>query len=1033
MKKKHNRPLSLLLAFVMALTLLPHGQAARAESYSGFIADGGNGNSGSESYASLVDGSTQTKWYSGVKTTPPGENQAFWWVDFHAESAIRINGYSLTTGNDNTEWGGRNPSSWILKAKASQNSSWTVIASVTNDRTLEDKNFATYDFDLDTEGSWQYFRFMVSASRGASGIQLSELTLKYNAPARKPVKLEITTPPSKLEYTEGESFDPAGMVVKATYNDGSEEAVDGYSWQPNGALTTADTSVTVSFAFGGETVTAVQPITVKPLSAHILTGVTAVGRLFTNANSYFVSVRSASFTWENDDAPEQTPNFNAVQSVYTDEACQIPLTGALQTGEEYYLTAVVQNPMYDDHSIVFDKLQKKDCILRLMSCDTECVKITAESNHGFDVIRLVFKIKPKTLTEIAVTTPPVKVEYMEGESFVSAGMVVTATYSDNSTEEIEGYTYDPWHMRIPSDMKVTISYTWCGTTMTATQPVTITPLHCTLEGITAYLGELERVEDEGSGEGTYRFRWGYVKDVIWKDDVEPIRDPDFKWDYVYTDEACRTLLTGEMRAGAEYYASAVIKGNNSIDFSKLKKEDCIFFSDGFEAECVKVTAESSSGQDSAVAVIKLIPKALTGIAITGTPYYTDYVEGQRFNPMGMEVTATYSDGSTAKIRSYTLEPQGMLKASDTKITVSYTCCGVTKTAEQPITVKPYSEGDKFAKVLAAITLPTVGSTPVKTGVVVYSPAKATVKKVEFWSIDQSRWKKDDEIFSAGEVLSIYVEFDPADKFDKYTEVIVNSYVAYYQDDTSGTYRLFYRVPDTGAVLLDEDGERFETGKILRCESMSRSLGKTNEPNSYGYDPDQTSLQMILDGDFMQYDPVSLMRSARYERATQNGFVPLAGESEFVYKAGRTIPTLTLYAGEKEVMRIELYGRETTEGETTVFVVFNSLAPGAVRITLEGKEYLIVTPGDVNLDGTMNALDWITIMRWTLVASGGEYTSPNDEGFTIKVNDTQYNLWVLLADMTDTEPDNSKNSANWSTAVNAVDWITIMQLTLQAWK
>ncbi|MBQ9534280.1 MAG: hypothetical protein IJU78_00330, partial [Clostridia bacterium] len=64
---------------------------------------------------------------------------------------------------------------------------------------------------------------------------------------------------------------------------------------------------------------------------------------------------------------------------------------------------------------------------------------------------------------------------------------------------------------------------------------------------------------------------------------------------------------------------------------------------------------------------------------------------------------------------------------------------------------------------------------------------------------------------------------------------------------------------------------------------------------------------------------------------------------------------------------------------------------------------------------------------------GEYTSPNDEGFTIKVNGTYYNLWVLLADMTDTETDNSKNSANWGAAVNAVDWITIMQLTLQAWK
>jgi len=48
----------------------------------------------------------------------------------------------------------------------------------------------------------------------------------------------------------------------------------------------------------------------------------------------------------------------------------------------------------------------------------------------------------KTLDSIAVTTLPTKTEYAIGEDFKSAGMVVTATYSDGSTAEVTDYTTD---------------------------------------------------------------------------------------------------------------------------------------------------------------------------------------------------------------------------------------------------------------------------------------------------------------------------------------------------------------------------------------------------------------------------------------------------------------------------------------------------------------------------------------------------------------------------------------------------------------
>lgn len=77
---------------------------------------------------------------------------------------------------------------------------------------------------------------------------------------------------------------------------------------------------------------------------------------------------------------------------------------------------------------------------------------------------------------------------------------------------------------------------------------------------------------------------------------------------------------------------------------------------------------------------------LTGIAITTPPTKTAYKAGETFDPAGMVVMATYSNGATLTSPSYTFSPAGALTAGDTAITVSYTEGGVTKTATQAITV-----------------------------------------------------------------------------------------------------------------------------------------------------------------------------------------------------------------------------------------------------------------------------------------------------------------------------------------------------------
>lgn len=74
--------------------------------------------------------------------------------------------------------------------------------------------------------------------------------------------ISITTPPQKVSYTIGDTFNPAGMVVQAKYSDGSTANVTGYTVSPQ-TMTLGTTSVTVSYTENGVTATATQAVTVS--------------------------------------------------------------------------------------------------------------------------------------------------------------------------------------------------------------------------------------------------------------------------------------------------------------------------------------------------------------------------------------------------------------------------------------------------------------------------------------------------------------------------------------------------------------------------------------------------------------------------------------------------------------------------------------------------------------------------------------------------------------------------------------------------
>ena len=137
-----------------------------------------------ETYKNLFDGKKKegdfSKWcceFSGSA-----------YVIFEASKAGIPVGYTITTGNDNANprCGGRNPLSWKLYGNnEGKEGAWTLIDKVENDKVLQDKNYASYNFDCKCSTSYQYFKWEISAIHRGSLLQVGEFELKLNTCSHK--------------------------------------------------------------------------------------------------------------------------------------------------------------------------------------------------------------------------------------------------------------------------------------------------------------------------------------------------------------------------------------------------------------------------------------------------------------------------------------------------------------------------------------------------------------------------------------------------------------------------------------------------------------------------------------------------------------------------------------------------------------------------------------------------------------------------------------------------------------------------------
>ena len=108
------------------------------------------------------------------------------YVIFEASKAGVPVGYTITTGNDNETWGGRNPLSWKLYGNnTGSDDAWELIDEVSDDKVLKDKNYASYEFTCKCSTSYQYFKWEISAIHSGRTLQVGEFKLKLQTCSHK--------------------------------------------------------------------------------------------------------------------------------------------------------------------------------------------------------------------------------------------------------------------------------------------------------------------------------------------------------------------------------------------------------------------------------------------------------------------------------------------------------------------------------------------------------------------------------------------------------------------------------------------------------------------------------------------------------------------------------------------------------------------------------------------------------------------------------------------------------------------------------
>lgn len=231
------------------------------------------------------------------------------------------------------------------------------------------------------------------SNRGVYSIEIQRAALDVKS-------IEITKQPVKTEYIEGQDFDATGMIVKATYLDGTEKEITDYTIENGNELGKDVTEVEIKFG----KFSAFVPVTV---SENILVS---------------IEVTTPPIKTEYVEGQKFDKTGMVVKATYLD-------------GTENTIT---------DYNISNTTLKADD---EEIEVEFEGVKTSVKIN-----------VTKNKVEKIEITKLPNKTQYSVGEKFDATGMVVKAKYLDGTEKEITDYKITKTESLKIGDTTITIEY-----------------------------------------------------------------------------------------------------------------------------------------------------------------------------------------------------------------------------------------------------------------------------------------------------------------------------------------------------------------------------------------------------------------------------------------------------------------------------------------------------------------------------------------------------------------------------------------------
>ena len=430
-----------------------------------------------------------------------------------------------------------------------------------------------------------------------------------------------------------------------------------------------------------------------------------------------------------------------------------------EQGDTFTYEGLVVNVVYEDDSSSQLTTGYTVSEPNMMVAGEQTITVTyGEFSKTYTIT--ISEVAEAFLMSIAVKTLPNKVTYTAGEELDLTGLVITATYSDESTQDITaGYTHSSPNMETKGEKEVTITYEGKETSFNITVNLQV----LTVSEVIALMEEAGNPTTALNNGRKYIIQGYFVSSSGWSDKYS--NGNVFIADDPLEDDTANLF---------EIYRCGSTDVYNAVVGTKIEVECAIvYYTNGKIVE--------SNGAPDRVEIIQEAPVIV--LSISATLAKTQYQLGEELQFASFSVTTNYEENKALTADEVTISEVDMSTAGNKQVTVSYgdksvvlnftvaDYLGDAQTAAKAelnaIDTTVYSEANKTAiegiiaqaisDIDAATTADAVNS--------ILTTAKAAIAEYKTAAVELSEAKENAKDELGNYKLDVLEDYDDAEQWD----------------------------------------------------------------------------------------------------------------------------------------------------------------------------------------------------------------------------------------------------------------------------